>query len=383
MQDIIYNIFKETYNQKPVIIKSPGRVNLIGEHTDYNEGFVLPAAVDKSIYIGIAPRTDNKINLYSHDYNAFYNSDLASYTKSEDRWPNYLLGVVDQLLKNGYSLKGFDLVFGGDIPIGAGMSSSAAIEGGLAFSLNHIFDLGIEKIDLVKFAQKAENQFVGVNCGIMDQYINIFGKEHNVLKIDCRSFEYEYVPFTNDNIRIVLCNTMVTHSLASSEYNTRRLQCENGVELLKKFDTSIGSLRDVNRDFLFDHKNEFDPVTFSRCKYVVEENLRLEAFCAALRENNFSKAGSIMFLAHEGLSKEYEVSCKELDILVELAASSDGVLGSRMMGGGFGGCTINLVQNDSVEEFSGMIKEEYYKITGKIPEIYTGKIESGTRIINL
>ena len=271
--------FERLFNKKPLIIRSPGRVNLIGEHTDYNEGFVLPAAIDKSIYLAVHPRNDDKCYLHAADLNESFDFEISSLSHSEKTWANYLIGVLDQIKKLGYEVRGFECVFGGDIPIGAGISSSAAIKAGLAFALNELFALGIEKIDLVKLSQKAENEFVGVQCGIMDQFINVFGKENKVLKLDCRSLDYEYFPFENIELKIVLCDTQVRHSLAGSEYNLRRRQCEDGVAKLKKFDHSIKSLRDVNLNFLSKYRDDLDSVTFKRCEFVIKENERVESAC--------------------------------------------------------------------------------------------------------
>ncbi len=238
--------FKELFNEDPYMFRSPGRVNLIGEHTDYNMGFVLPAAIDKAIYLAIAPRNDNYCKIFAFDKNSSFECSIEEFGKSEEEWPNYLLGVVDQLKKDGYRFYGFNCVFGGNIPIGAGLSSSAALEAGLAFALNHIYSLGIDKLTLVKIAQRAENEFVGVRCGIMDQYINVFGKSGHVLRIDCRSLEKDYFPFDYKNISIVLFDTNVSHSLASSEYNQRRKECSDGVKIIRKDYPQIESLRDVS-----------------------------------------------------------------------------------------------------------------------------------------
>lgn len=378
----VLNKFRELFNEYPLLIRSPGRVNLIGEHTDYNMGFVLPAAIDKAICFAITPRNDETCSFFSLDMNDSIQYQVSSIKKQEKSWPNYLMGVVDQLNKRGHKIKGFNCVFGGDIPIGAGLSSSAAIEAGLAFALNHIFNLGIDKLSLVKLAQKAENEFVGVNCGIMDQYINIFGVEQKVLKIDCRSLEYEYHPFVNDDLRIVLCNTMVTHSLASSGYNTRRTQCERGVKILQHSNPDIKSLRDVSLELLFSNETDLDKVIFRRCKYVIEENERVTKACEDLEKNDFISFGKKMYQSHNGLSKEYEVSCEELDFLVDEALHHDAVLGGRMMGGGFGGCTINLVRKDFVESFKQSIEESYHNRYGKKPPFYVCKIEEGTHIIS-
>ncbi len=374
--------FKKLFNEEPLLVRSPGRVNLIGEHTDYNMGFVLPAAIDKAIYFAISPRSDGQCKLFAIDMNDYFEYQVASIEHQEKNWPNYLMGVVDQLNKAGKKITGFNCVFSGDIPLGAGLSSSAALEAGLAFSLNHIFNLGIDKLSLVKLAQKAENEFVGVNCGIMDQYINIFGAQQTVLKIDCRSLECEYHPFINDDLRIVLCNTMVTHSLASSEYNTRRSQCESGVKIMQKYNPEIKSLRDISLDLLHSHRANIDEVIFRRCKFVVEENERVTKSCEDLEKSDFDSFGQRMYESHRGLRDEYEVSCKELDFLAEEALYSDKVIGARMMGGGFGGCTINLVYKSMVKKFQRFIEEAYKKKYGRKPLVYVCKIEAGTHIIS-
>lgn len=373
--------FKEIFNEEPLMVNSPGRVNLIGEHTDYNNGFVLPAAIDKSIYFAITPRSDETCKLFSYDMYDSYEFSISGFEFSAKGWPNYLMGVVDQLKKEGHKLKGFNCVFGGNIPIGAGLSSSAALEAGLAFALNHIFNLGIDKLSLVKLAQKAENEFVGVKCGIMDQYINIFGKSGNVLRIDCRSLEYQYFPFDYKNISIVLFDTCVSHSLASSEYNQRRKECNAGVEIIKKDFPQVGSLRDVNVEMIKEYGSKMDSVIYRRCKYVVEENERLNKACSALEVHDLKSFGSLMYQTHEGLSKDYEVSCTELDYLVELTKENPKVYGSRMMGGGFGGCTINLIENDAIDEIKSFIKEKYKSMFSTDPKIYITKISNGTQII--
>lgn len=373
--------FKGLYNEDPLLFRSPGRVNLIGEHTDYNEGFVLPAAIDKDIVFGVCPRNDNLISFYSLDFNEHAETDLNNLHKSEIHWADYLLGVVEQITKTGGKIKGFNCVFGGDIPIGSGLSSSAAIEAGLAYALDHIYKLNIDKLQLVKLAQKAENEFVGVRCGIMDQFINIFGKENHVLKLDCRSLRFNYYSFDSDDYKIVLFDTHVKHSLASTEYNLRRRQCEEGVRILQHHFPWIKSLRDAKKEEIIEHKKEFTRAVFDRCLYVAEENERVEKACNDLSENNQEDFGLQMIFSHEGLRDKYEVSCRELDYLVEVASVQQGVLGVRMMGGGFGGCTINLIKNDYVAEASKIISEEYRITFGKEPGIYVCKIVDGTGII--
>jgi galactokinase len=382
LNEVVENKFKEIFfGEPPLMVCSPGRVNLIGEHTDYNMGFVLPAAIDKAIYFAVSPRCDDHCMIVSLDMNDVFEFDITALKKSEKGWPNYLVGVVDQLLRSGYAIKGFNCVFSGDIPIGAGLSSSAAIEAGLAFSLNHIFNLGIEKIELVKIAQKAENEFVGVQCGIMDQYINIFGVQDQVLKIDCRSLDYEYVPFEFKNISIVLFDTCVSHSLASSEYNQRRKECNEGVQIIRKKYPTINTLRDVTIEMLHELKHQMINVVFQRCKFVVEENERLLKGCTALKNGDLKTFGQLMYQAHDGLSKVYEVSCKELDYLVSLTMNHPKIYGARMMGGGFGGCTINLIETDAVEQIGNIVAVEYKLKFGIEMKMYVTTISKGTNII--
>jgi galactokinase len=373
--------FVDLFKEEPKIIRSPGRVNLIGEHTDYNMGYVLPAAIDKSIYLGISKRNDNKCKFFAFDLNDSFECSLENIEKSDKQWPNYLLGVFDQLKKTGYTFNGFNCVFGGDIPIGAGLSSSAAIEAGLAFALNYIFKLEIDNLSLVKIAQRAENEFVGVKCGIMDQYVNIFGKNGHVLRIDCRSLEKDYFPFNYENISIVLFDTNVSHSLASSEYNLRRQECNDGVNIIKRKYPEILSLRDVSLELLNEFKSKMNNIVYKRCRYVIEENQRLLKACDVLYENDLKKFGSYMYKSHEGLSRDYEVSCSELDFLVDLVKDIPDVYGARMMGGGFGGCTINLIENESIDEISQKVIKEYKKNFGVDANVYITKINSGTNLI--
>ena len=379
----IENKFKELFNETPLIIRSPGRVNLIGEHTDYNKGYVLPAAIDKAIYFAITPRSDDNCVIYSLDLNEEHKFVINNLIKSEKGWPNYLMGVVDQLRAFGHQIKGFNCVFGGNIPIGAGLSSSAALEAGLAFALNSIFNLNIDKLQIVKISQKAENDFVGVQCGIMDQFINVFGKNGNVTRIDCRSLEYSYFPFDYNNISIVLFDSQISHSLASSEYNQRRMECSEGVKMLKKEFPQIESLRDVSSVMLNECKTKLENTIYRRCKYVVGENERLLNACCALENHDLNTFGSYMYETHEGLKTDYEVSCNELDYLVELTREYSDILGSRMMGGGFGGCTINLINNEAIETVSREVSDKYKKEFNIDAKIYITKISSGTSLINI
>lgn len=378
---LLTKTFKDHFEGEPSIVRSPGRVNLIGEHTDYNDGFVLPAAVDKNILLAVRRNGGTQCRLYAVDMKQSFTFSPGELRQSELGWPNYLMGVVDQVNKAGLTVGGFDCCFTGDIPVGAGMSSSAALEAGLLYSLDHLHGWGLEKIDIVKMAQAAENEFVGVKCGIMDQYINIYGKAGHVLKIDCRSLDYEYVPFNMEKVRIVLCDTQVKHSLASSEYNVRRQQCEEGVAILQKSFPEIKALRDVTPEMLEEKKDEMDEVTYRRCRYVTSENKRLAEGCEDLQRGDLEAFGRKMFATHKGLSEEYEVSCPELDVLAELAANDDAVLGARMMGGGFGGCTINLVKQEDVDAFVERMKQSYKEKTGKEILVYLTAIEEGTALV--
>lgn len=372
--------FRQLFGKEPLIISSPGRINLIGEHTDYNEGFVLPAAIDKKVIYAIALNGTDTCNTY-----ALFNGEKASFPLHNIRpasgWVNYLMGVVYQLQQLGLEIKGFDCVVHGDIPIGAGMSSSAAVEGGLTVGLDHLLGLGLSRMQMAKVGQLAEHTFPGVKCGIMDQFANLHGQKDRVMLLDCRSLEYEYFPFEfSKSYKIVLVNSMVHHSLASSEYNVRRAQCEEGVEILKAFIPGINSLRDVSAAQVKQHKSALPGKVYDRCLYVTEENERVQKACAHLQNNELAEAGQLMYASHEGLSKLYEVSCPELDFLAGLARERTEVAGARMMGGGFGGCTINLVKTEQVDDFTAFVRERYKAQYGKLPEVYITSIEDGAKV---
>ena len=371
--------YRRVFNEEPsIIVRSPGRVNIIGEHTDYNEGFVLPAAIDRAIYVVVGKRDDNDIHLWSCDFDQSFSCPTAFVRPSEVQWANYVLGVVDQLQKNGFQPGGFNLVLGGDVPIGAGLSSSAALECASIFALNRLFEFNIGKLDMVKMAQKAEHTYAGVMCGIMDQFASMFGRKNFAIKLDCRSLEYEHIPLEMEGIKIVLLNTNVKHSLASTAYNTRRQQCEQGVAWVKEHHPDVNSLRDVTLDMLNQHVSGRDALIYQRCKYVVEENLRLLQGCEDLKNGNLVALGKKMFRTHEGLSKEYEVSCRELDFLVDFVNGRPEVLGARMMGGGFGGCTINLVEDHAIEALIDAAGKAYNQATGYDLTAYVAQIEDGT-----
>lgn len=376
----IKKAFLAKFGNDPILFKSPGRVNLIGEHTDYNEGFVLPASVDKAIYFAVKPNNLDRFRFYAIDLDETHETNKID--KCDKAWANYLLGVIAQFKKDGKDVPPFDCVFGGDVPLGAGMSSSAAIECGMAYAINYFGKFNYPTLQLVKFAQKAEHEYAGVQCGIMDQFASMHGKANQVIKLDCRTHEYELFPFDMTNHRLVLVNTGVKHSLASSEYNKRRQECEAGVEVIKKHHPEVNSLRDITLEMLNQHKEELSNVVYSRCSYVIEENQRLEEGTALLLKGDFEGFGREMYGSHEGLKNKYEVSCNELDELVELARNTNGVLGARMMGGGFGGCTINLIQKEAVKGFIQKMEQEYKTPDQKKPQIIEVVIDEGTSLIN-
>jgi galactokinase len=372
--------FQEIFAGKDaLLVRSPGRVNLIGEHTDYNNGFVLPAAVDKAIYMAVERRKDDEIQLFAMDLDQSYRGTARSpLTPSALHWPNFILGVVDQLQRMGLTVGGFNCLFAGDIPLGAGMSSSAALENAIQFALNQLFGFGLDPMTMVKLSQKAENEFVGLQCGIMDMFASMMGRKDQVIRLDCQSLDYIYFPFKADGLRILLLDTQVEHSLASSEYNVRRQQCETGVKWVQRYHASVNSLRDVTMEMLDKHVAPADELIYRRCSFVVEENARVLAGTADLQRGDVAAFGQKMYASHEGLSKKYAVSCAESDWLVEEVKGADGVLGARQMGGGFGGCTINLVQADAIEGLVTRIAPLYKKAMNRELKWYIGQIENGT-----
>jgi galactokinase len=382
MKEKVAEDFRKKFNETPVIVRSPGRVNIIGEHTDYNEGFVLPAAIDKAVYVAVTPRTDDTIELYSGEFGENFETNLQQLAPTEKGWPNYILGVVDQLKKRGHAVKGFNLAVDGDVPIGSGLSSSAAVECATAFALNEIFQLNLDRMDLAFIGQKAEHEFAKVMCGIMDQFASVFGKKDHVIKLDCRSLEYEYVPLKMEGYKILLLNTNVKHSLAASAYNTRRAQCEQGVAWVKEHHPEVKSLRDVTMEMLGERVLPKDKLIYQRCKFVVEEIQRLLSGCEDLKNGNLQSLGEKMFQTHDGLSKEYEVSCSELDFLVDAVRNNRNVIGARMMGGGFGGCTINIVKEDALDSLITQISESYKQAMNKELTPYIAQIENGTSLIS-
>lgn len=366
-----------------IAAQSPGRINLIGEHTDYNEGLVLPAAIDKKTTFKLGKNsTDSQVNIESTNYNTSFQFDLNNLQPIKSGWENYVMGVVYELLQIGANLTGFDGEFSGDVPIGAGMSSSAALECSLAFGLNELFDLGLDKWQLIKASQMAEHNFVGIKCGIMDQFASMLGKKNQVMLLDCRSLEYEYYPLDLQDYELLLLNTNVSHSLADSEYNKRRQESLEGVSILKKKYEEIKSLRDVSMDRLNALQGEMPELIFNRCKHVVSENQRVKAAVQSLLKKNFTQLGSLMYQSHYSLQNDYQVSCPELDFLVEQTFNNKCILGSRMMGGGFGGCTLNIIQKTKSDTFIQQTSEQYHKRFGLQLTPYSVSIADGTSMIN-
>lgn len=378
----VLRVFRERYTGSPLLVRAPGRINLIGEHTDYNDGFVMPAAINYGTYFALAPAPDGITEIFALKYNESYRVDLASELKpvKDPAWVNYLLGVIHQLKQHG-NLKPFKCTFGGNIPIGSGLSSSASIECGFAFALNELNALNIDRQKLVLMAQWSEHNFVGVKCGIMDQFASMMSKAGNVILLDCRSLSYSYSPLTLSGYSLVLCDTKVKHALVDSDYNTRRQECERGVQRLRKHDPQIKSLRDVTEAMLRRHEQEFEGKEFNRCLYVVQEIERVQLANLDLQNNDLQAFGAKMFDTHQGLSELYQVSCPELDFFVKVAKSHAGVIGARMMGGGFGGCTINLVKSDAAEDFIGGLVKSYQAEFGIEAEIYRVSPEAGVSVM--
>jgi len=373
--------FQDIFQQKPQLFYSPGRINLIGEHVDYNHGFVMPAAIDKGIWYAIAKNNTEDINVYSADMNECLKISLHEIHKING-WKNYILGVIDQLQKRGYAISGFNAVFGGNLSVGAGMSSSAAVECGLAFALNTIFNLQIDRVDIALICQKAEHTFPGVQCGIMDQFANMMGVKEHVLLLDCDSLEYETLPFNMKDYSIVLINSKVHHELAGGEYNKRRKQCEEGLQLLKEKYPSVQTFRDVKPEQVEAYKNIVGEEVYMRCLYVTQEIQRTQEGAKLLQSNNMESFGKLMFKTHEGLRTLYNVSCAELDFLVDEAKHYPQIIGARLMGGGFGGCTINIIGKNDVDSITKAIIESYKKKFNIDAECYVVSLSDGAYLLS-
>lgn len=372
MKTIIHNEFTKRFGQEGVFYASAGRINLIGEHTDYNEGYVFPGAIDKVIMAEIAPNDTDKVRVYSIDIDEYVEFGLNEEDAPTQSWARYIFGVCREILKRGGSVKGFDAVFAGNVPLGAGLSSSAALESCFAFALNDMFnDNSIDKFELARIGQSTEHNYCGVNCGIMDQFASVMGQKGKLMRLDCRSMEFEYFPFNPEGYELVLLDSAVKHELADSPYNKRRASCERVAKRL-----GLETLRDATMIMLKAIRTDITAEDYFRAKFVIEEKDRVLAVCDALNAGDYETVGQKMYETHHGLSDDYEVSCEELDFLNDIAREC-GVTGSRIMGGGFGGCTINLVKKDLLDKFVETAKVRFNEKYGHEPKVYPVVISDG------
>jgi len=362
--------FQEMFGTSARIFRAPGRVNVIGEHTDYNDGFVMPAALEFYTWVAAAKRGDRVLEAYSAHFDEKVSLSLETLDGPPGRhWSDFIRGVAAVLQNAGYTLAGANLVIHGDVPLGAGLSSSASLEVATGLALSSLSGVEIPRLELVKLCQKAEHDFVGTRCGIMDQFVAVHGAAGHALMLDCRSLEYQRLPMPHD-FRLVVCNSMVRHELASGEYNRRRADCEEGVKLLQPHLPGVRALRDVEVGDLEAWKHLLPATVYRRCRHVVTENQRVLAAAKALRAGEADRFGQLMYQSHASLRDDYQVSCKELDLLVDLASSCPGVYGARMTGGGFGGCTVNLLRADAATSFEEHMARAYREATRILPEIY-------------
>ena len=361
------------------VYASPGRINLIGEHTDYNNGFVFPGAVQQGMIAEIKPNGTRNVNAYSIDLKDKVTFSLVDPEGPSATWARYIFGVCREMMALGVPVEGFNTAFAGDVPLGAGMSSSAALESCFAFACNDLWGNNkIEKMELARVGQRTEHKYIGCNCGIMDQFASVFGKAGSLMRLDCRSGEFAYFPWNPNGYKLVLVNSCVKHQLAGSPYNDRRLSCERVAAVIAKHHSEVETLRDANYDYLEEVKSEVSDEDYKRAKYVIGEVDRVLKVCDALEEGDYETVGQMMYATHYGLSQEYEVSCEELDFLNDIAKDC-GVTGSRIMGGGFGGCTINLVSNELYDNFVKTAKEKFQAKYGKEPIIIDVVIGDGSR----
>lgn len=374
LKEKVQKSFEERFHTHGTLYASAGRINLIGEHTDYNGGFVFPGAINVGIMAEIRPNGTDKIRAYAIDLNSYAEFGLAEEDAPRESWARYIFGVAREVQKRGGCVEGFDTAFAGNVPLGAGLSSSAALESCFAFAINNLFNHDkIDKFELARIGQSTEHNYCGVNCGIMDQFASVFGKKGHLMRLDCRSMEHEYFPFDPKGYKLVLVDSVVKHELADSPYNKRRASCERVAATL-----GIPTLRDASLEDLNAIKDKISAEDYSRAKFVIEEKERVLAVCDALNKGDYVTVGRKMYETHEGLSKDYEVSCEELDFLNDVAKRC-GVTGSRIMGGGFGGCTINLVADDIHDSFIETVKKEFAAKYGHEPKIYDVVISDGAR----
>jgi galactokinase len=375
--ELLKDEFQRSYNTCPAIFRAPGRVNLIGEHTDYNDGFVMPAAIGFYTWIAASRRPDRTVHVRSEDFRETVDLSLDSLAgPPRKHWSDFVRGVAAVLESTGVALSGARLIIQGQVPMGAGLSSSASLEVATGLALLATSEKQVPPLELVKICQRAEHEYVGTLCGIMDQFIAVFASSGHALMIDCRSLESESLSIPDD-ARLVISNSMVKHELASGEYNRRRAECEAGVKIFRKSSPSVVALRDVTFEHLAKHARELSEVVYRRCRHVISENQRVLDAAAALRASDLRRFGRLMYESHRSLQQDYEVSSKELDLLVEIASSCEGVYGSRMTGGGFGGCTITLVRAQAVEAFKKKVIEAYKEKTGITPDLYVCSAAQG------
>lgn len=378
IQEKVRTHFNNFYDKNFILVFSPGRINLIGEHTDYNEGFVFPAAIDKGIYVAMGKSDSDQCEVHALDMeesHTFSTNNLK--IDQSGSWRNYVVGIVAEIAKIQGKLNGFNAVFSGNIPNGSGLSSSAALENSMVFGLNELFDLNLKKEEMIHISQRAEHHYVGVKCGIMDQYASMFGQKNKALLLDCRTITSK--PFTIDlqDYELVLINTNVKHKLSESAYNERRAVCENVASML-----NVNALRDVNENDLNAIKSKLSEEDYQKALYVIQENKRVILASEALKKNDLKTLGSLLFETHKGLKDHYQVSCKELDYLVDLANEDEAVIGARMMGGGFGGCTINIVHKDGIKSFVSMASKAYLKKFNIECSVYLVNLVDGTHLLN-
>jgi len=386
MNDILIQnataFFEKSFGSTPQkVVLSPGRINIIGEHIDYNDGYVLPAAIDKIICFAFEKSNSSTSKIIAIDLNEEFEIDLTQEVQLSDVvWTNYIRGVIKQLQDIGFSFEGFNCVFSSNIPVGSGLSSSAALECGMLFGIAALFNLTIKKVDIALMGQKAEH-WVGINCGIMDQFSSVHGLENKVIKLDCNTLEFEYHDANFKDYSLVLFDSNVKHSLFTSEYNTRRLECEEGLSIIKNNFPEIKSFRDCTEEQVLSIRDKINETVFKRVHFVVKEIGRVTKACEALDNGNIELLGQLLFETHYGLSQEYEVSCEELDMLVDTAKSDENVIGSRVMGGGFGGCTINLIKKGHENEVKNKFANLYLNIFGIELKFYDVKIANGTTLL--
>ena len=378
MKSRILQKYKELFGEEAPVYASAGRINLIGEHTDYNGGYVFPGAINFGIMAAIKPNGTDKVNVYSLDFNEMSSFGLKEEDKPAQAWACYVFGVCRETIKRGGKVEGFNAVFAGDVPLGAGLSSSAALESTFAYALNDIWDNKIEKFELAKIGQSTEHNYCGVKCGIMDQFASIFGKEGALIRLNCKTGEYKYFPFHPKGYKLVLIDSCVKHELASSAYNKRRESCEKAAAEIKKLHPEVDFLSDAKRLWLDEVRDKISQEDFLRAEYVIGEVQRVLDVCDALERDDYETVGEMMYQTHFGLSRLYEVSCEELDFLNKLARKMD-VTGSRVMGGGFGGCTINLVKDELYDAFIKAATEQFTAKFGHAPKIYNVVISDGAR----